>query len=165
MSPSLRLFGRLGLESAVWCGVWGRHSRHATADLQLLGTHGYVTPSKIIVASRPKRGTGILPSWCWASNVFPPNNTMLCVSRRMASGGYGSPEKQCGGISLFYQHRERLPPMAKGDRKKQPPRDVPVVFKVLVYHTILWGVLVVEYSDHKGRHMTSPALLPLQHRD
>ena len=90
---------------------------------------------------------------------------MLCVSRRMASGCYGSPEKQRGGVELFNQHRDGLPPIAKGDREKQPPRDVPVVFKVLVYPTIVSVVLVVEYSDHDGRHMTFPAPFPLQHRD
>ena len=32
---------------------------------------------------------------------------------------------------------------------KKPPRDVPIVFKVLVYPTIISVVLVVGYSDHE----------------
>ena len=76
-----------------------------------------------------------------------------------------APGKQRGSVQLLDQHRERLPPIAKRDREKNHPRDVSVVFEVLIYPTLVSIVLVVEYSDHEGRHMKSPAPFPLGPRD
>ena len=161
ISLFLRPCGRLGLVSAVWFVAWGRHSRHATTHLQLLGTHGYVTASKIIVASRPKRGTGILPSGCWASNVFPVNNTMLCISWRMARGCYGSPGKQCERVKVFDQHPERLPPIAKEAGKNNPLGMCPLFLRC--WHTLLMyrGILVVRVPRPRGQAYDIPRSVPL----
>ena len=52
--------------------------------------------------------------------------------------------------------------LLQNETEKTPPRDV---FTVLVYPTIESVFLVVEDSDHEGRHMISPSPFPLRPRD
>ena len=136
---------RLGLESAVWCGAWGRHSRQATADLQLLGTHGDVTASKIIVASGQ-----VAQVYCRVGvgrQTFFQFTIRCCVylgdwraGATVARGSNVSALKSListGSVSHLLQRRQG---------KTTLSRDVPVVFKVPVYPTNVRGILVVRYS-------------------